>query len=350
METSESVPLRPNPEKSHLEIDLFQDLVVGTAQYKGVKEGNCEDRIIPKFKIPLEYIKSSASCVTLGVMDGHGGSACVDYVSNRLGSNIISTARDFHKRNPSDSDTLQSVFRKSFSVTDSSYMKIARKNNDNSGSTIVTCTIFGPDPSDGKSRILLGSLGDSRAVLYRLDPSDPSKTKMVPVGSNPVHKPSQPSEVNRITAEGGRVGKINGVDRVIKQVTPGNTIGLAVSRAFGDLFMKEPKPVISSVPEFNEFVIDFERDQFVVLGSDGVFDFVSLAEIGALVASADRTQTGLQGAADEIAILAKTKGSTDDRTCVIVDFSWATRASSTHIKRAQDDPKSDSDNDIYNID
>jgi serine/threonine protein phosphatase PrpC len=89
--------------------------------------------------------------------------------------------------------------------------------------------------------------------------------------------------------------------------------------------MKEPKPIISAVPEFTEATIDFDSDQFLVIGTDGVFDFVTEKEIGIMVGSCGRTREELVAVADRIVALAKTRGSTDDRTCVIVDFAWANR-------------------------
>ena len=336
----------PSSEEEDVEVDLFQDLIVVTSQAKGQKEGECEDRILPKFKLPMEYMNSSASCVMLGVLDGHGGRMCVDYITKQLPVSVIAAVRDPQKRKlASDCDNLKGVITRAFKATDNNFLYIGKRQNDNSGSTIASCTFFGPGADDGLLRVLLASLGDSRAVLYRLDPKD--SRKVVPVVSSPVHKPSTPSEIKRIQAEGGQVSRVQGIDRVIKKINNQNTIGLSVSRAFGDMLMKFPKPVISNVPDFTDAVIDFDKDQFLVLGSDGIFDFMSMAEVGALVLQGGRTQEGLQRAADLIVAQAKAKGSTDDRTCIIVDFAWAIRPETEPTRQrttvAEDEHPSDDD-------
>lgn len=160
---------------------------------------------------------------------------------------------------------------------------------------------------------MLGSLGDSRAVLYR--------SEIGPVATNIVHRPSKPSELKRIVAEGGQVCSIQGIDRVIKK-TKNATIGLSVSRAMGNYLLKDPKPIISSIPEFTETVVDLDLDQFLVLGTDGVFDYVSDTEIGDLVSSTNNSRSALQKTAEKIVQLAKSRGSIDDRTIVIAKFAW----------------------------
>jgi serine/threonine protein phosphatase PrpC len=312
------------PEEDDLDIDLFNDLVVSASQSKGLKDSDCEDRVLSKFKLPLEYMSSSASCVMLGVLDGHGGSTCVDYITKQLPVSLLSVIRNPMKRKMSDSENLINVIKKAFQTTDHNFLHMAKRmGGDNSGSTIACATFFGPDSSDGQLRVLLGSLGDSRAVLYKL-----SSTGVDVHASSPIHKPSSKSETRRISAEGGQVSRIQGIDRVVKRIanaTGISTVGLSVSRAFGDLVMKQPKPVVSAVPEFTEAVIDFDADQFLVIGSDGVFDYITEIEVGSIVSKSGRSRENMQTTADDIVALAKARGSTDDRTCVIVDFSWAHR-------------------------
>jgi serine/threonine protein phosphatase PrpC len=337
--------------EDEVSIDIFNDIRVVSAQAKGAKEGECEDRVIDKFTLPLGYMNSSASCVMLAVLDGHGGSLCVDYVQKQLGVSVIAALRNPQKRKGSDSETLQTVLRKAFQNTDHNFMYLAKRSGNSSGSTIAFATMFGPDASDGSLRVLLGSLGDSRAVLFRLDRDDLEQKRVIAVASSPVHKPSGKSEMRRIQSQGGQVCNIQGIERVIKKVNQ-TTFGLSVSRAFGDLPLKEPNMVISNVPDFTEQTIDFDLDQFLVLATDGVFDFVSFEQVGKLIANAERTEKGLKKAAEEILILAKSQGSADDRTCVIVDFSWARRFAPVQqeIERASEKDTSDADDDdIFNI-
>jgi serine/threonine protein phosphatase PrpC len=308
---------------STFEIDLFEDLDTVSCQKKGIKEGPCEDRIISKFRLSMQHLGSDESCVMLCVLDGHGGSFCVDYVTSELPKSLEHSLRNCSKRKHSSSENLRDVICKSFESVDSSFLKLARPRDDNSGSTIVACTFFGPN--EGRCRLLISSLGDSRAIVFRSLKDE----KLIPVIQNPTHKPSHPPERRRVMKEGGEVSTIQGIDRVIKKITSGprsqSRIGLSVSRAFGDLLMKEPRPIISSVPDFAEIALDFEKDRFLVLGSDGVFDFVTPDEISNNI-QRGKSDRCLQSAANRIVDLAKSKGSMDDRTCVIVDFGWVKQA------------------------
>jgi len=64
-----------------------------------------------------------------------------------------------------------------------------------------------------------------------------------------------------------------------------NAPGLAMARAFGDFCLKDYGVI--SVPEFSHRVLT-DRDQFIVLASDGVWDVLSNEEVVEVVASAPR--------------------------------------------------------------
>lgn len=280
--------------------DFLDELVPHCAQSKGMKEGDCEDRIIPGFPFPLDRFPGCVSGLMFGVLDGHGGSSCVDYIQKQLPLAINSA----FSAGPQD-ESIPILLKRAFSSADSNYLYIAKRNNDNSGTTAATATFIATDSC--QVRLLLGSVGDSRAVLYS---RDPQSGRIIVRCENPIHRPALPLEKRRIESMGGHVMCIQGIDRVVMRVRE-TTIGLSVSRAFGDLLMKEPKSVVSSVPEFKDVIIDPLNDLFVVLGTDGVFDYVPCEVIAHLVMSSPK-------AADEIVEIARTNGSTDDRTCMII--------------------------------
>ena len=280
--------------------NFLDELVPHCSQSKGMKEGDCEDRIIPGFPLSLDRFPGCVSGLMFGVLDGHGGSSCVDYIQKQLPLAINSAL----SAGPQD-ESIPILLKRAFSSADSNYLYIAKRNNDNSGTTAATATFISTDSS--QVRLLLGSVGDSRAVLFS---RDPHSGRIIVRCENPVHRPALPHEKRRIESMGGHVMCIQGIDRVVMRVRE-TTIGLSVSRAFGDLLMKDPKPVVSSVPEFNEVIIDPLNDLFVVLGTDGVFDYVPIEVIAHLVVHSPK-------AADKIVEIAKSNGSTDDRTCMVI--------------------------------
>ncbi|KDP25303.1 hypothetical protein JCGZ_20459 [Jatropha curcas] len=114
------------------------------------------------------------------------------------------------------------------------------------GSTAVVVMV-------GKEELVVANCGDSRAVLYR--------GGMAMALSND-HKPDRPDERERVEAAGGRVIDWNG-SRILGV--------LGTSRSIGDLYLK---PFVTSEPE----VTVTERsisDQFIVIGTDGLWDVVS---------------------------------------------------------------------------
>lgn len=94
------------------------------------------------------------------------------------------------------------------------------------GCTAVTALLLG-------SHLVIGNLGDSRAVLC-------SGGKAVCLSVD--HKPSDPRESTRIRAAGGRIVNVMGVLRL---AAPGDGYmgGLSLCRAFGDIRYKKPRPL-----------------------------------------------------------------------------------------------------------
>ena len=105
--------------------------------------------------------------------------------------------------------------------------------------------------------------------------------KLVPFALSEDHKPDRAEEKERILSKGGAVepiehmrGKFVGPARVWRQrQTLG---GLAVSRAFGDIAMA---PVgVTSEPEVRRFELG-DKDRFIVLGSDGIWDHMTEQQV-----------------------------------------------------------------------
>ncbi|XP_050227649.1 protein phosphatase 2C 51-like [Mercurialis annua] len=114
------------------------------------------------------------------------------------------------------------------------------------GSTAVVVLV-------GKEELVVANCGDSRAVLCRGG---------VAVALSTDHKPDRHDERRRVEAAGGRVLNWNG-SRVLGV--------LGTSRSIGDQYLK---PYVSSEPEVT-VVQRMESDDFLVIGSDGLWDVIS---------------------------------------------------------------------------
>jgi serine/threonine protein phosphatase PrpC len=121
--------------------------------------------------------------------------------------------------------------------------------------------------------IVCANAGDSRSVLARRN-ADSTKTAMA---LSYDHKPNQPAEEHRIRAAGGYVqdGRVDGDS--------------AVSRGFGDFDFKIPEVVlgdggghgdqkVSPIPDVNVKTRDAQKDAFIIIACDGIWDVQSNRE------------------------------------------------------------------------
>ncbi|CAE6925316.1 unnamed protein product [Symbiodinium sp. CCMP2456] len=129
-------------------------------------------------------------------------------------------------------------------LVDEEFLCWARQHEAMDGSTLLLALVYA-EPG-GAYRLLVANVGDSRAVLCRAakEPLAPQPLQACRLSED--HKPNRPDEQQRIEALGGVVD-LYGVWRVFcpSQVFFGGRAiprwGLAVSRAFGDLLLKEPQ-------------------------------------------------------------------------------------------------------------
>ena len=110
-------------------------------------------------------------------------------------------------------------------------------------------------------QLISAHVGDSRAVMVTLDDSFDLTCD---------HKPSNPSEKERVELLGGRIIQY-GVLRVQGV--------LAVTRALGDFSLR---PYVSNVPAVS-FVDLTGRECFAVLASDGLWDVMDHADVATLL-------------------------------------------------------------------
>ena len=172
-----------------------------------------------------------------------------------------------------------------------------------SGSTFISVLIR-------NKKLWCANIGDSRALLGR-QMSDKTSFKgqsnhWMSIALSRDHKPNETDESSRIYASGGRVeayqddhGNPFGPSRV--WLKNQNIPGLAMSRSFGD-------KVASSVgvicePEILEFDLTCD-DKFIVLGSDGIFEFLNNEDVVKLVVPYWR-RNDVEGAAEVLAKEAK---------------------------------------------
>jgi len=239
-----------------------------------------------------------------GVFDGHGGSQCSAFVAQRLTEELSGGSL------PVDDAAVKELMLR----LDREFLNSKTP----SGST-GTFAFVQPSDAPGRLKLRVGNIGDSRVLLGRPDGSM-VEGPGTDGGLTTDHKPDHPSERERIERTGGTVQFIQGVARVNGD--------LAVSRAFGDAPHKEtggPRQEdhpVSAEPEFTSFECD--ASDFLVLVCDGIsegnFPNREVIQLAAEQLKEGGALPDLGSASAAVCRRALARGSTDNLSCMIVQF------------------------------
>ena len=233
----------------------------------GVKKKNQDNFFIYKHFI------NDKDTIFLGVCDGHGmfGHDISSYLVNVLPKNLNSA---FIKENITTVNN-DSDFQKIIDITSNVFVQTnLNLVNDSS----IDCTYSGTTCSSlifSSEKIISINVGDSRCVLGKC-----INDKWSALNLTRDHKPTEEEEKKRIIDKGGRIepykddsGEAVGPERV--WLKGEDLPGLAMSRSFGDDVAHTIG--VTSKPEIMEFKLN-EEDKFILLASDGIFEFISSDE------------------------------------------------------------------------
>ncbi|KAJ3680900.1 hypothetical protein LUZ60_015389 [Juncus effusus] len=222
--------------------------------------------------------------IFLGVFDGHGpyGHKVARYIRDALPSKLCSLfeskiSHDQLKDEINDSNcdqfsTWKNNVIKAFEDLDEELSRQTGIDCICSGTTAVSIVKL-------REHLIIANLGDSRAVLCTRD----AKNQQVAVQLTIDHKPDLPSEDKRITSCKGRVFALEEESDVHRLWLPEeDSPGLAMSRAFGDFCLKDCGLI--STPEVSYRRLS-EKDEFLVLATDGIWDVLSNDEVIKIVSS-----------------------------------------------------------------
>ena len=210
-----------------------------------------------------------------GVCDGHGtfGQNISFYLKENLPQNVMNEFLKYDIQNLSEINTyfFSQIILYTFSETNKEMNEDERIDSSISGSTCVS-VICTPE------RLFCINVGDSRCVLGKFDKN---KNQWIPKNLSKDHKPSDPNEKSRIIKSGGRIesfmdeeGNYEGPERV--WLKNEDTPGLAMSRSFGDEIAHTVGVTVS--PDIYDYLF-VEEDKFIILASDGIWEFMSSDEV-----------------------------------------------------------------------
>lgn len=228
-----------------------------------------------------------------GLFDGHNGSAAAIYVKENLLNNVLSSI-------PSDLNrdewlaALPRALVAGFVKTDKDF----QAKEQTSGTTVTFVIIDG-------WVVTVASVGDSRCILESAEGSIYCLSADHRLDVNT-------EEVERVTASGGEVGRLNvagGAEIGPLRCWPG---GLCLSRSIGDMDVGE---FIVPIPHVKQVKLPKAGGRLVI-SSDGVWDALSFE-------SALNCSRGLPtdaAAAQIVKEAVQYKGLRDDTTCIVVDI------------------------------
>ena len=287
-----------NYKTKNLSCNLRLYNLVNENNYNLIKEPNvsfsCSTKIGKFAGKPKPNNQDSFKCISnfaqnhssyfFGVFDGHGhfGHKVSELVKDKFPCHVASCFPKnslFHKIDLDDSASIKKALRRGCEKTCED-LNLSDINTQFSGSTLITVVVVA-------NKIYCCNIGDSRAVLGRK-----IGTNWVAIPLSKDHKPNNPSEKSRIESSGGQVrpfkdpsGRIVGPPRIWVRKT--NYPGLALSRSLGDSACK--KIGVTADPEIKDFKL-MPEDKFIVIASDGLWEFMSNHEVVQIVSKAWESQ------------------------------------------------------------
>ena len=273
---------------------VFVDITVGTATDAIVDKPN-EDRVTSFFSLypnsPYKQsvmVRAVSSCF-FSLFDGHLGS----YVAENASSLVMKLKKAGLFADTKDPvGDVPILISNAIQELDKELCDVLQKEKMKDGATCVVAYV------NRTAVLTVAWLGDSRAVLVRKDGSFAVLTND--------HKPDDPKEKEYILKHGGSVQqrRVNGI--------------LAMSRSLGDVRLKRPKKVVSSIPEIHVRQLT-PQDACLIIASDGLWDVCSNDLAAITAAEANTADRG----AESLVKLAKSNNSWDNASVTCVRFDWS---------------------------
>jgi len=204
----------------------------------------------------------NTNSLVLCVLDGHG----------EHGDGVSQTFRDALANemfnHPEWATDLKAATADAIAKCERNLLRNYRIDSEFSGTTLSMAIIRG-------NHVTGVNIGDSRVILGKEEGGN-----IVPQDITFDHKPDTPKEKERILACGGRVFAVeydDGIDGPPRVWLGHMDIpGLAMSRSLGDV-VAHSAGVISE-PEFTEYELNPETDKFLVVATDGLWEFIDNQE------------------------------------------------------------------------
>jgi serine/threonine protein phosphatase PrpC len=207
--------------------------------------------------------------IFMGVLDGHGyfGQEVSEYIKENLPMDLnrILKAKNVNLIK----DDLSEIIKQAFVMENNSLLRNRQIDSTFSGSTCVAVIYT-------SEKLIIMNLGDSRCILGK---KINNEYKIENLTYD--HKPNVEEEAERIKSYGGRIRAMmddegNFVGPLRVYLKDKDIPGLAMTRSFGDYYASTVGTI--SIPDVTEYKFS-ASDKFLILASDGLFEFMSNEEL-----------------------------------------------------------------------
>lgn len=270
-------------------IEDFEIAIQGR-EYSLLSKKGRRETMEDRYKV-ITDISGDSNQVFFAVVDGHGGQAAADYVTDHLGKNILSALENLPE---TGQHAVEQAIRGGYLETDRGFLS----QGVDSGACAATVLLR-------NGELHAANVGDCRVVLCR---------RGLATRLTNDHHLSREDERSRIENTGGFVHSCNGMWRL--QGT------LAVSRAIGDMHLKEwiiPDPDIHTVPLTSDC-------DFLIMASDGLWDKVSEQEAVDVVS---REEVNAMASCKKLVDISFSRGNKDDITVIVIHLKKFVAAAET---------------------
>ena len=239
-----------------------------------------------RFSILINFPNNEEKAL-FAIFDGHGGST----ISEFLCQNFISFFMKQYQKN--EVKNYEKIFQKTFSSLNDEIKKIPNSYKMGSTATIILLTKETDQILGSQKVIYCANIGDTNCELF-------SKSNCKRISYE--HRCNDPVEENRIKKGNGSIinGRVGGI--------------ISVTRAFGDFQCKDFGLICE--PYINKVNVNFNEKNFLILATDGIWDFVSEEDIYFITMNNTDSMVICRDVVDK----AKVNGSTDNMTCMVISL------------------------------
>lgn len=274
--------------------------------------------------------------IFLGVFDGHGAQGrpiahfARDYISSVSRDAAAALSSCVHFGVPVTNDTPPvantELHRARLDLLRAAFSRAERALTESecgidhvfSGTTAVVTWMFGRE-------VYTAWTGDSRCVIGRMVSPENGRIRFKAVELSHDQKPVRADEKRRVRNAGGRIARWQRNMGPLRVWLPRDwTPGLAMTRSIGDTVLSEYG--VSPVPEVSYTTVG-AADSFIVLASDGVWEFMTSQEVVDFVGRmrregrpADEASEGL--VREAVRRWRRHEVVVDDTTAVVMYMSW----------------------------